>query len=280
MVDAVATSVVESGEVSWPITAEKILKRLTEAAAAAILVVEMGVISAGVVSRYVFHRPIFWTDELASLLFVWLSMVGSVVALLRHEHMRLSTLVARLPAVWQKRTGAFGYLCVAAASLLLLSPAYHHFEAQQVVTMPSLGIPESARAGAVVVGVVLLCLVAVMRLVTTVEKRELVFAVLAAVVVVGGLWLAKPWLIGLGTANLVFFFVVMLGGLILMGVPIAFTFVICTGLYLLLTTRTPLLIMVSRMEEGMSSIVLLAIPLFVFLGLLIEVAGQIGRAHV
>ena len=41
-----------------------------------------------------------------------------------------------------------------------------------------------------------------------------------------------------------------------------------------LTTRVPLMTLVGRMDEGMSHLILLAVPLFVFLGLLIEMAGM------
>ena len=43
--------------------------------------------------RYVFHQPIIWSDELASILFLWLAMLGSVVALRRGEHMRMTAFV-------------------------------------------------------------------------------------------------------------------------------------------------------------------------------------------
>jgi tripartite ATP-independent transporter DctM subunit len=49
--------------------------------------------------------------------------------------------------------------------------------------------------------------------------------------------------------------------------------------YLALTTRTPLMVLVGRMDEGMSHLILLAVPLFVFLGLLIEMTGM-ARAMV
>lgn len=39
-------------------------------------------------------------------------------------------------------------------------------------------------------------------------------------------------------------------------------------------TFTPLTLVVSRMDEGMSSLILLSVPLFVFLGLLIEMTGM------
>ena len=55
--------------------------------------VEIVVLLAGVISRYVFHQPLVWSDELASILFLWLSMLGSVVAFRRGEHMRMTAFV-------------------------------------------------------------------------------------------------------------------------------------------------------------------------------------------
>ena len=49
--------------------------------------------------------------------------------------------------------------------------------------------------------------------------------------------------------------------------------------YLALTTGTPLMVLVGRMDEGMSHLILLSVPLFVFLGLLIEMTGM-ARAMV
>jgi len=60
----------------------------------------------------------------------------------------------------------------------------------------------------------------------------------------------------------------------LMGVPIAVSFGLATFGFLALTTRVPVGVIVGRMDEGMSHIALLAVPLFVFLGLLIEMTGM------
>ena len=57
---------------------------------------EIAILFAGVVSRYVFNKPLTWSDELASILFLWLAMLGAVIALRRGEHMRLDHL--RQPA--------------------------------------------------------------------------------------------------------------------------------------------------------------------------------------
>ena len=89
----------------------------------------------------------------------------------------------------------------------------------------------------------------------------------------------QPWLRPLGNLNLVIFFVGVVGFCVFAGVPIAFAFGLAVFGYLALTTRTPLMVLVGRMDEGMSHLILLAVPLFVFLGLLIEMTGM-ARAMV
>src|SRR6202012_4892168 len=95
----------------------------------------------------------------------------------------------------------------------------------------------------------------------------------ALAVIAGGLWLGAPTFKAIGNWNLLFFFVVLLAAGVLLGVPIGFAFGTATLVFLMTATRVPLTIVVSRMDEGMSGLVLLAVPLFVFLGLLIDMTG-------
>jgi tripartite ATP-independent transporter DctM subunit len=71
----------------------------------------------------------------------------------------------------------------------------------------------------------------------------------------------------------------VVGLLVFSGVPIAFAFGLATFGYLALTTQTPTMVIVGRMDEGMSHLILLSVPLFVFLGLLIEMTSM-ARAMV
>ena len=66
--------------------------------AAFLLVAEIVILFAGVVARYVLRSPLVWSDELASILFLWLAMLGAVVAFRRGEHMRMTALVGVLAA--------------------------------------------------------------------------------------------------------------------------------------------------------------------------------------
>src|SRR3954454_586239 len=69
---------------------------LIEIPAALIVVAEIVVLLAGILARYVFHKPIIWSDELAAILFLWLAMLGSVIAFQRGEHMRMTAIVGIL----------------------------------------------------------------------------------------------------------------------------------------------------------------------------------------
>src|SRR6202163_2539701 len=73
---------------------ETTLAMLVEIPAALLVVAEIVILFAGVVARYGLRSPLIWSDELASILFLWLAMLGAAVAFRRSEHMRMTAIVA------------------------------------------------------------------------------------------------------------------------------------------------------------------------------------------
>lgn len=57
---------------------------------------------SGVLARYIFNYSLAWSDELAGLLFVWLTLLGSVAALRRRTHMAIG-FFPRLFGPWGQR---------------------------------------------------------------------------------------------------------------------------------------------------------------------------------
>ena len=80
--------------------ADRLIGRCVELIGAVLVLAETCILFAGVVSRYVFNSPMLWTDELATFLFLWLAMVGAVVALRRDGHMRLTTFANWVGPEW------------------------------------------------------------------------------------------------------------------------------------------------------------------------------------
>jgi tripartite ATP-independent transporter DctM subunit len=122
-------------------------------------------------------------------------------------------------------------------------------------------------------------IIAAARLIERWNLALVALALAAILALAGALWLASPLLARIGNYNLVVFFIGLVGLLVALGVPIGFAFGLSTFAYLACTTQIPLTIVVSRMDEGMSGLILLAVPLFVFLGVLMEMAG-LARALV
>src|SRR6202040_1929516 len=159
-------------------------------------------------------------------------------------------------------------------------PACEYAYEESFITTPALQISNVWRAAALPAGIGLMALFALLRLARAGDVSTVVSAVLSVAVLIGIFWLAEPWLRPLGNINLIIFFVGVAGFCVFAGAPIAFGFGLAIFGYLALTTRTPLMVLVGRMDEGMSHLILLAVPLFIFLGLLIEMAGMAAVAPV
>jgi tripartite ATP-independent transporter DctM subunit len=258
--------------------ADAVLRLIAEVPAALLVLAEIGVLFAGVTARYLFHAPLVWTDELASVLFLWLAMLGSVIALQRSEHMRLTAVVAGMAPAGRARTDALASAAVAVFLVMIVPSAWNYASDEWFIETPALGIHNTFRAMAIPVGAVLMVVTALTRLLHL-SWKDAMFGVAAVLALAVALHFAGPWLKTFGNWNLVLFFVVLLGAAVLLSVPIGFAFGLATLAYLATLTRTPLTVVVSRMDEGMSSLILLAVPLFVFLGLLIEMTGM-ARAMV
>jgi tripartite ATP-independent transporter DctM subunit len=261
------------------LSGETYLGRAVEIVAALLIAAEIVILFTGVISRYFLQRPLVWSDELASLLFLWLASLGAVVAFRRNEHMRMTALVGMTSPRVRAFLEAISIGAALAFLLFIIEPAYEFASEEIDVTTPALELSNAWRAAALPVGIALMALTAVIQLISIRKWKLILVGIGTVVAVAAALTALAPVLRGLGNLNLLIFFVGITGLLVFGGVPIAFSFGLATFGYLALTTRLPVVVLVGRMDEGMSHLILLAVPLFVFLGLLIEMTGM-ARAMV
>ena len=262
---------------AWSV--EAVVLRIVEWAAALILVAEVGLLFAAVVARYAVGAPLTWSDELASILFVWLTMLGTVIAFQRQQHMRMTALSSRARGRWSAIFDASQVAVPLAFLAIIVYPALHYALEERIIITPALEISQAWRAFALPTGVMLMIGFALAKIVRERLFRSILVAAIFAVALGAALYFAKPLFAQLGHWNLVIFFVGMIGIGVAMGVPIAFVFALSAVAYLVVATNTPLMVLAGRMDEGMSHLILLAVPLFVFLGLQIEANGM-ARAMV
>jgi tripartite ATP-independent transporter DctM subunit len=240
---------------------------------AALVVAEVVILFVGILARYVFHRPLVWSDELASILFLWLAVLGSALAFSRGENLRMTTMVNRFPPAARRLLDAVALAASLAFLAMIFLPSIRHLELEAVVMTPTLEVSMTWRTLAMPIGIGLMIVIGVLRMLHQ-PRRGMLLALVLVPAICALLWLGRPWLLGLGKLNLIVFFLVIVPFAVFAGIPIAFSFGVATFAYLALATHIPTEVLVARLDAGMSHFILLSIPLFVFLGLLIEMTGM------
>ena len=90
----------------------RILDRLIRWALAACLGVMTCVVFTSVVFRYLLNSPLTWTEELASLLFAWLTFVGAFMGFRSRSHISIDTVVIFLPPAVRRGIARLVDVCV------------------------------------------------------------------------------------------------------------------------------------------------------------------------
>ncbi|MBK1842246.1 TRAP transporter small permease [Azospirillum sp. YIM B02556] len=144
-----------------------ILKVAIVACLAGMLVLVFG----NVVLRYGFNSGITVSEELSRLLFVWMTFMGAVVALHKHGHLGMDSLVALLPRTGRLVCFCASHLLMIYATVLLLGGSWDQTVINLSVTAPATGLSMGFFYGAGVVFAVLALAILVVNLVRAVTGR-------------------------------------------------------------------------------------------------------------
>ncbi|PTE20372.1 hypothetical protein C5F48_17865 [Cereibacter changlensis JA139] len=251
--------------------------RPVEVISAGLLLAVVGLLLSGVVSRYVFAAPVVWIEEAASICFLWLAMLGAAIALDRNEHLRLTLFLNMLPERLRPFVETLALLTIGSFLVGLMRVAFEYAYEEWFITSAALNIPNTFRVAAIPLGMAMMLGILLVHLFRTSQVAHIALgtAVLAALAL--GLWLGSPLFIALGSTSLLLFLVVIVAACLAAGVPIAFGFGIGTLTYLAFGSHVPVFVMIGRMDEGMSSVILLSVPIFVLLGCVLDATGM-GKA--
>ncbi len=253
--------------------------RPVEIAAAGLLLVMIFTVLANVFFRYVLGKPLIWGDEIASMSFIWMAMLGSALAVDRHEHMKLTIFLPLMPERVAKIAEIAGQVMVCILLLRLLPVAVEYAYEESFVTSPALGLPMAWRASALPAGIGLMSLLMVLSVLRSREWGAIIGTLLVVGAAIALLWYAKPSLLAIGNWNLPIWLGLLVAVLLAIGVPIAFCFALGTLAYLTFASHSPVFVMMGRIDEGMSSLILLSVPVFVLLGCILDATGM-GKAIV
>jgi tripartite ATP-independent transporter DctM subunit len=229
--------------------------------------------------RYVLGSPITAADEIASFMFLWIVMFGAVIAIDRNEHLRLAVVVNGLRPSTRRLAETLGLVIVGAFLAALLPSALEHTWFEIDVISPGLEISTGWRVAGIPLGITLMLIALAAKLWREANIRDLVISLAVVGAVIAALWLLTPVFALLGKANILVLLVGVIAVCLALGVPIAFCFGTGALVFLSFSTNLPHTVIVGRMDEGMSSLILLSVPIFVLLGCILDASGM-GKAIV
>lgn len=118
----------------WLVTAEKLASTL-------LLVTIMGLICAQVLARYLFNRPLFWSDELARYCYVWLCFVAAITVTAGRSDVTIDLIDRFVGPRGQKVVKVVAWLIVVATCALLVHGSFQWVMKTALLKSPALGMP-------------------------------------------------------------------------------------------------------------------------------------------
>ena len=97
---------------------------------------------AQVFCRYILNSSLFWSEELARYMLVWLSFIGATVAYYRGLHPGVDIVTSRLPLSGQKIAGQLVHLITMAVALVMLIAGSRFAWFIRLQISPALSIPK------------------------------------------------------------------------------------------------------------------------------------------
>jgi tripartite ATP-independent transporter DctM subunit len=201
--------------------------------------------------RYVLHVPIGWAEEAARFGLIWLTFLGAAVCSGRGLHSRFAMVFDRSPGPLRRAMDAVSELVTLSFAGIMVVKGWDMVHRTQYERWIMLDVPVSYSylaipvAGVLILGLALRRLTRLGRDVTKGEDGLVAIAVLTFVA----------------------------GFLVLIGTPIAFMLGASVSSGLLAEGTTDLVLIPTKMLEGIDSFVLLAIPLFILAGSLMDLGG-------
>jgi tripartite ATP-independent transporter DctM subunit len=251
--------------------------RALEWSIAALVAAQAAVVGLQVVGRHLFNQPIPWTEEVARVLLVWLMCVGGLSALRHMKHPRVTALVRLLSEERRQAVDRGLRLVLLAVFLSLIGPAWRLTVASAGEQLPASGLSGAWISAVLPVSLLLMSGQIVQHLYAEGsrpwrERASLTWSLGAAAGVIASVLLPLV----AGAAPLL---VLVLGFLVTAaaGVPLAFTLALTSLTYLLGIGGVGLIILPIKILGGVDSFVLLAIPLFIVAGALMESGGISAR---
>jgi tripartite ATP-independent transporter DctM subunit len=247
--------------------------RTFEAVSGVLMALMVVAVFVSTASRYLFNASVIWSEEVPILLQVWLTFVAGILALRRSEHVSVDVFLKLLPTPWRPIFRAVVDMLSLGLMLVLVWTSAQLVRSRADEVSAAMGFPMSLFVLPLTIGAAFMGLTICQRLMRSAPR-----ILGAAVLTIAGIVLLF-WGINASTGGVlarISPLALLLSGfalLVMLNMPIAFAFGVASVVHLWFAGFGSLTIVAQRLVAGPASFVLIAVPLFILAGALMEVGG-------
>ena len=241
------------------------------------LAIDIAITFVSAALRFLTGSDLSWAPDVSAILIPMVAFIGGACFFRRGSGMAYRAIVERAGGWLGDTLEALGQWVVVGVCGLSLLRFPEFLAAQSRQTLPVLGLPSSVAAIWLGIG---LALLVVFTLERTARLRRGSAAVGFLVVVAGAaLLLAARSGYASGALELDPFWLIapLVVGTFLIGTPIPLIIALAGGVYFVMTGDAPLVAIPTAFQYGVGSFILLAIPLFMVAGALMDVTGMASQ---
>lgn len=242
--------------------------------AATALIVELVIILWDVAQRQFLSRSFLWSDESAKLSLSTIAFIGGAAAYRSRQHTSVRVLLDLMPDPMCEFVLAVLEWVVVVVAVIAGWQSLLLMEGNWQTLTPILQISTGWIALPLPVGMALVALFALERLGLQHRPRFAAFALLLVVAAVAALMLYDATgFFGAHPDGALVVLIALFFGSVLLGLPVSFAMLLSTLTYLALTDAAPAIAVSQNMVDGTGNFILLALPFFIFAGLIMERGG-------
>ncbi|NEU94714.1 TRAP transporter large permease subunit [Bradyrhizobium uaiense] len=239
-----------------------------------VLVGELGLILVEVAQRGLSGHSFLWAEEVSRLALLTIAFVGGALAYRGHHHTAVALVTDMLPLAARRAALATIDVTILVVAVVSFLAAIDLLEINAQSIMPMLQWNLGLTVVPFIAGMVLVGLFAVERLL----KVHRVLPILHGCVVLGvvGALLSTMRVVPgmqLGTGSGLVLMLLFFFGAILFGLPVSFSMLAGSILFLLATDLAPIVAIAQNTIDGSGHFILLTLPFFIWAGMVMEKGG-------
>lgn len=239
---------------------------------------ELGLILIEISRRTLFDQSFLWLEEISQIILLAIAFIGGAIAYREHSHAAVSFITKSFPLALRETIAASIDWLILGTGVLAAMVSIGLIKIDSLSILPTTHWNRAATVVPFLVGMGFIIVFAIERLVlnhrpAAVLRALLALAVLILVALAASLVPALQPSAGWSMViMLAVFFVV-----ILLGLPVAFSMLVGSILYLSLTGTAPMVAVAQNTIGGAGLFILLTIPFFIWAGMIMEGGGISAR---